>query len=206
VADAFDWLVRRGPEMGADLSRLVIAGESAGANLAAGLALSTVYRREEPFAARVFDTGVVPRAVVPACGILQVSDVDRFTRRKPGFSRLIADRLEEIEEAYLGDDLAAYGSLLDLADPLTWLERGETPDRPLPPFFLPVGTKDPLLDDTRRFTRAARALGSDSEAQYYPGGVHAFHAFPFLPSARRCWQHTYDFLERHVPSAPETAP
>lgn len=198
VAAAFEWLVENASAYGVDLSRLVIAGESAGANLAAGLALSTVYRRNEDFAQRVFDTGVVPRAVLPACGIFQVSDVDRFARRKVNFPGFISERMELIERGYLREPIASYGPLIDLADPLNWLERGETPHRRIPPFFLPVGTKDPLLDDTRRLATALRSLGATAEEQYYPGQVHAFHALPFLPEAQRCWRDTFEFMDAHI--------
>lgn len=198
VADAFEWLVQEGPSHGADLSRLVFAGESAGANLASTLALSTVYERPEPYAKKVFDTGVVPKAVIPACGILQVSDVERFARRKPGFPPLVLDRIQEVQRGYLTQPLDHYGDSLDLADPLVWAERGQTPARRLPPFLLQVGTRDPLLDDTRRMQRALSQMGGIAEAQYYPGGIHAFHAFVFLESARRCWREKYGFLERHV--------
>lgn len=198
VAAAFRWVVENAPSYGGDLSRLVLAGESAGANLVTSLALQTVFRREEPFARNVFESGVVPRAVVPACGIFQVSDVRRIVRRKPKMSRFLVDRLEEVERAYLGDDPRLHGPLLDLADPLVWIERGERPERPLPPFFLPVGTRDPLLPDTRRLARALEQQGAVAVDRYYPGEIHAFHAFPFLPNARRCWEDTYAFLDEHV--------
>lgn len=201
VLTAFLWVVENAPRWGGDLSRLVLAGESAGANLAASLSLALAYRREEPLARAAFDTGVVPRAVLPACGVFQVSDMDRLARRKPGMSRFIVDRLHEVERAYLGDGRAA-GSL-DLADPVVVLERGQVPDRPLPPYFLPVGTRDPLLPDTRRFAEAARALGAVAEDRYYEGELHAFHAFVgVLPKARHCWRDTSDFLARHVPREP----
>lgn len=199
VAAAFSWVVRNAASYGGDLERLVLAGESAGANLVTTLALSTIYPREELVARRVFEAGVVPRAVVPACGIFQVSDVARIAREKPHMSRFLADRLDEVETAYLGRDPSRHGALLDLADPLVWAERGHTPARPLPPFFLPVGTKDPLLRDTRRLAAALRALGGVAIDRYYEGEIHAFHAFPFLPNARRCWTDTYRFLEEHVP-------
>ncbi|HJL14729.1 MAG TPA: alpha/beta hydrolase [Sandaracinaceae bacterium LLY-WYZ-13_1] len=206
VAAAYRWMARHGAEYGADLRRLAVAGESAGANLATALTLAATYRRAEPFAAGVFETGVVPRAVLPACGIFQVSDVDRFARRKPGFPRFLRDRLEEVERGYLGREPTRHGPTIDFADPLRWLERAEPPDRPLPPFFLPVGTKDPLLDDTRRLAAAVRAHGAEAEDRYYEGEVHAFHAFPFLRSSRRCWSHTFAFLERHVADASLTPP
>ncbi len=201
VAAAYAWIVRHAEEHGGDPTRLVLAGESAGANLVTTLALQTVFEREERFARQVFDTGVVPRAVVPACGIFQVSDVRRFHRRKPTLSRFLVDRLEEVERAYLGVDPAAHGPSLDLADPLVWLERGDAPARPLPPFFLPVGTKDPLLPDTRRLAQALRQHGTVAVDRYYEGEVHAFHAFPFLRNARRCWGDTFAFLDAHLPRA-----
>jgi acetyl esterase len=201
VAAAFRWMVRNAEDYGGDLSRVVLAGESAGANLATALALTTVYEREEPFANALFHTGIVPKAVVPACGIYQVSDVARLARRKPHLSRFIVDRLEEVEEAYVGSDPQKYGALLDLADPVSWLERGERPSRALPPFFLPVGTKDPLLPDTRRLARALESLGGTALDRYYVGEVHAFHAFPLLRNAQRCWRETFSFLDTHVPRA-----
>lgn len=199
VAAALRYTLANAERHGGDLARLIFAGESAGANLVTALALATVYRREERFAREVFDAGVVPRAVLPACGIFQVSDTGRFVRRKPRMSRFIADRLEEVERSYLGRDPRAHGPLLDFADPVSWLERGEKPARPLPPFFLPVGTKDPLLPDTRRLARAIQGLGGVAEDRYYDGEVHAFHAFPFLPNARKCWRDTYAFLDAHAP-------
>jgi len=56
--------------------------------------------------------------------------------------------------------------------------------RGLPPFFAPVGTKDPLLDDTRRLEKALAQLKVPCEARYYPGGIHAFHAMVWDPAAR----------------------
>jgi acetyl esterase len=71
-------------------------------------------------------------------------------------------------------------------------------DRPLPPFFVPVGTRDPLLDDTRRLEKALAGLNVPCEARYYPGGIHAFHAMVWDPAARRCWRDALAFLDRHM--------
>lgn len=197
VCRAFAWVVENAARFGGDVSRIVLAGESAGANLVTSLAVALAYERSEPFARAAFGTGVVPRAVVPACGVFQVSDMDRLRRRKPHMSGFIADRLAEVEQAYLGDP--PYGSSLDLADCVRVFERGDPPARPLPPFFLPVGTKDPLLPDTRRLAQALRALGVEAEDRYYAGELHAFHALVMRATARRCWADTFAFLDRHVP-------
>lgn len=200
VCAAFDWVTKNAARFGGDPSRVVLAGESAGANLVTSLALALAYERPEPFAKRAWDTGVVPRAVVPACGVFQVSDLARLKRRKPGMSTFIADRLVEVERAYLGP--GPWPCSLDLADPVVTLERGDRPTRPLSPYFLPVGTKDPLLPDTRRLGEALRALGVEATERYYPGELHAFHAFVMRDVARRCWADTFAFLDRHLPAEP----
>ncbi len=194
VCHAYEWVLENAARLGGDPSRVVLAGESAGANLVTSLAAAIAYERPEPWARRAFGTNAVPRAVVAACGVFQVSDIDRFSRRKQGFSSFIADRLREVERSYLGE--APHAVSLDLADPLVLFERGEAPARPLPPFFLPVGTKDPLLDDTRRLARALNRLGASAEERYYPGEMHAFHAFVMRKAARTCWSDTFDFLTR----------
>jgi len=196
VCHAFAWVMDNAARFGGDTSRVVLAGESAGANLVTSLAVALAYERDEPFAREAFRTGVVPKAVVPACGVFQVSDLRRLARRKPSMSSFIADRLAEVESAYLGD--GPWDVSLDLADPVNVFERGERPARAIPPFFLPVGTKDPLLPDTRRLASALRGLRVDVDDRYYRNEVHAFHAMVMRRPARKCWADTFAFLDRHV--------
>ena len=202
---AYEWVVENAARYGGDVSRLVLAGESAGGNLVTSLALAASYRRPEPWARRVFDTEVMPRAVVPACGMLQVTDAERFARTDNRVTAFLNDRILEVSRAYLrGVDLEDERAL-DLADPLVTLERGDAPERPLPPFFVPCGADDPILDDSRRLEAALQKLGVACEARYYEGGHHAFHAFVNFENARQCWRDKLDFLDRHVSSPPERA-
>jgi acetyl esterase len=194
VCQAYDWLARNGQAHGADLSRLALAGESAGANLALAVAIATSYRRHESWASRVWETGLVPRAVVAACGILQVSSPERF-RSKKKLPTWVYDRIVEASRDYLPLDREVD---LTFAEPLLFLEQGQEPDRPFPPCFAPCGTRDPLLPDSRRLKAALDRLGVDCEAPIYPGGVHAFHAMVWQQRARRCWRDTFRFLSRHL--------
>lgn len=193
VATALQWIVRHAHEYGGDASRLVLAGESAGANLATSLALTTAYRRDEPFARAVFDADIRPQAVIAKCGMYQVSDPNRFSRRKklPGF---LHDRIMEVSQSYLPTGFVPEGHL-DLADPVVLLERGVRPERPLPPFFSSVGTADPILDDTRRLHAALEKMGTRSEVRYYRGQIHAFQAIQFLPNAKKYWSEMHGFLD-----------
>lgn len=199
-AEAYRWVLEHAAEFGGDPGRLVLAGESAGANLVTALTVAACYERPEAYAKRVFETGVVPVAVLPACGILQVSDVDRFARRRP-IAPVVMDRLHEVAHAYLPRDAEARSDLA-MADPLLVVEGATTPTRQLPPFFIPCGTKDPLLDDSRRLGRALERLGAEQRVDIYPGEVHAFHAFVWRPHARACWRASHEFLrdvlDRHA--------
>jgi acetyl esterase len=206
ACDALAWVHERAREYGADAANLVLAGESAGANLATALALAACTPRPEPWARAVFDRGVVPRAVLAACGMLQVSDPRRFARRKK-LPVWLLDRIDEVHDAYLlGADPRAAGGT-ELADPLVLLEQSTEFARPLPPFFAFAGTADPLLDDTRRLGAALERRGVACELRYYPGEVHAFHTLVWRRQAARCWREMFEFLDRHAPApgAPRAA-
>ena len=194
---AYEWVVEHAEGFGGDLGKFILAGESAGGNLVASLTAAASWRRDEPWARAVYDTEVVPRAVLPACGMFQVSNIERLTGQED-VSWFIADRLEEIPHAYLGRSRLTAPDEREMADPLLIFERGITPDRKLPAFFLPVGTKDVLIDDTRRMEAALDELGVQHRACYYPGEIHAFHAFIWRRQARKCWGQKFAFLEEHV--------
>jgi acetyl esterase len=200
TCQAYRWLVANADRIGADLSRVAVAGESAGGNLVTALTLATIQKRPEPWARAVYDTGVVPRASMPFCAMLQVSDADRFAKRRK-LPFWIDGMLRDAGASYLHGLPRVPTPATELADPLLVFERAKhgdrTFDRPVPPFFAPVGTRDPLLDDTRRLEKALAALNVPCEARYYPGGIHAFHAMVWNPAARACWRDALAFLDRH---------
>ncbi len=198
AAAAYAWTVENAERYGGDRARIFLAGESAGANIITSLAIASSYARPEPWARAVFDLDARPRAVLAACGLLQVSDPARFLRRKAALGAFINDRISEVSSSYIGGaDPSAPGSL-ELADPLLVLERGLPPDRPLSPFFVTIGTKDPVLDDSRRLKAALDRLETPCEIRFYEGEVHAFHAFVWRKNAQQCWRDTFTFLEPHL--------
>ncbi|HEY4057364.1 MAG TPA: alpha/beta hydrolase fold domain-containing protein, partial [Kofleriaceae bacterium] len=210
VCLAYRWLADNIEQLGGDPSRVALAGESAGGNLVTSLALMLAERRTEPFAQAVYDTGLHARAVMSFCAILEVSRPSRFAERRK-IPRWVEGMMHDITASYLRGHELGPGSeaALELADPLRVIETHAAahrshPDvagrfaRQLPAFFAPVGTRDPLLDDTRRLARALDELGVPVEARYYPGGIHAFHAFVWDAVAQRCWRDALAFLDRHM--------
>jgi acetyl esterase len=204
VSDAWRWAIENAALFGGDPNNIIVAGESAGANLVTSLTLASCYEHDAPFARAVHELGVVPRAVLAACGLFEVGNHDRF--RAFGHSFFTLDRIAEVGQAYR-DPACCPEDWLPFCDPLVFLEGGPRPRRPLPPFFLPVGTWDPLLDDTRRMKRALDELGVRAHAPEYKRMPHAFHAFVISPTARRCWRDHFGFLEEVLgASLAETAP
>ena len=192
VCQAYRFVVENAELWGGDVSRLILAGESAGANLVTAATVAACYERPEPYAKAVFDTGVLPVATLPACGMFDVSGIsDLWQRRElPWF---LIDQLVTCTDGYLPANRD--GLDLDLADPLRVFERGDKPARALPRFYVPVGTRDPLLDQTRRLARALGHMGVPVKAEFFDGEVHAFHAFVWRPAARACWRSMFEYIE-----------
>ncbi len=195
---AYRWVCENIADYGGSADDIIVAGESAGANLAANIALASCVEFREAWMQRVFETEQVPSAAILACGILQVSKPQRFLRKK-SLPEWLYHRIAEVNRDYLQPSSFLHRRSARLADPLLVLEDLDQADRPFPPTFAPVGTDDPLLDDTRRLEMALTQLGVPVDARYYQDEVHAFHAFLWRRRARQCWADTYEFLDRYVP-------
>lgn len=192
-AAALEWVVEHAAAYGGDLDRLALAGESAGANLALSLAVAGAWRRAEPYAERVFSLPVRPKAVVAACGLLQVSNPERYLRQAD-LPLWVRARVRAVCRGYLPDDSGDPDEFA-LADPLRVLETGSDPERTFPAVFAPCGRADPVADDTRRLGAALRQRRVPSEVEWYDG-FHAFHAFIWTEAAKACWADQDAFLQR----------
>jgi acetyl esterase/lipase len=136
--------------------------------------------------------------------MLQVSDADRYLA-DTSLPVWIRDRIATVCKGYL-PDMTGDPDRFALADPVSFLETAGPPERPLPAIFSVCGTKDPVLDDTRRLRAALNRFDVDAEVRVYRGGIHAFHAFIWNPLALRSWADQDAFLARVVPGVrPGTA-
>ncbi|MEC9464938.1 MAG: alpha/beta hydrolase [Myxococcota bacterium] len=200
VCTAYRWVIDHAGTFGGDFNRLVLAGESAGANLVTALTVACCYPRFEPYARKVFECSHVPTAVLATCGILQVNDMERYARAGTAHP-LEVDVMKHVSRDYVGVNPDPYAT--ELANPLLLLERAKPPTRPLPPFMAAVGLSDPLLNDTLRLERALYRLGVRCDAPTYAGEPHAFFALIWRAKAQRCWRDMFAFLDDVVPSPEE---
>lgn len=188
---AYRWIVRNAARFGGDPGRIVVAGESAGGNLALGVAIAATYRRPEPYARAVYETRIVPVGVMPITPYLQASAPGRHAQA--GFwSAAVAS---DIAHMYLGPDASPSERTL-MADPIRVLEECGAPRRRFPRVLSAVGTSDLCWDDVRRLRVACRKLGIPAQVRCYRGEVHAFHVLRWRVAARRFWREMLAFMRQ----------
>ncbi len=191
---ALGWVHEHIRSYGGDPARIVVAGESAGGNLATATTLACSHPFALPAAQAVFAAEVRPVACIAACGILQVTNTGRLSaRRRRPLPTWVQDQLASITREYLPVHVQDEATL-PLVDPLVFLEDGPQTARELPPFFAFVGTRDPLLDDTRRLQIALDQRNIACTSKIYPGEIHAFHAMLPRAGAQECWRDQFAWL------------
>ncbi|MGI9508814.1 MAG: alpha/beta hydrolase [Geminicoccaceae bacterium] len=148
------WLQDMGRRLDLDAKRIVLAGDSAGANLALACLLRLRDRHEAlPVGAGLFYGCYWSRLGTPS-----------HQRFGDGSYRLSSDEMGWFWDQYLGDR----GKGDPLAEPMDADLTG------LPPLFLNYGEVDPLADDTRELTTRLDRAGVVHECVGYPGLVHGF--------------------------------
>ena len=196
IAEALRWVKENVESYGGDLSRLAYAGESAGANLALTSGICHSWRQEQSFAQYIWDLNLEPKALLPACGIIEVSNPNRYLDDSsiPVWMR---DRIKKVCLSYLPDESLPYDEI-SLASPLRFIELAGAPDRPMPPVFVPCGTSDPIVQDSVRLAAALEEKGITVDHKLYDQGIHAFHAVVWHPLAAECWDDHENFLKTHL--------
>jgi acetyl esterase len=173
---------------GADPRQVIVAGASAGANLALGLAI-----RQADAA------GSAPRAAVLFSGLLQVSDMKRLYRHRRVVHPLRA-RMASIAVDYLpegGRDPSAWAepTFVDpRLDPLLYLEQTPTLSAALPAMFVSSGSRDAVLEDSLRLRAALADSQVPCALDVLADAGHSFQGFLFRADVREVWQRCFAFL------------
>ncbi|MFE9564615.1 alpha/beta hydrolase [Streptomyces sp. NPDC006487] len=164
-------------DYGGRRDRLAVAGDSAGGNLAAAVALT--FRDEgRPLAAQLL--------VYPATDF--VGDHPSRTENADGYALRTQDVLD-LQHLYAGDDPAVRGSWQVsplLAEKFTGLA----------PAVIGTAQYDPLRDEGNAYAEALTGAGVDVFARTYDGLIHTFlNLFPVSPAADAAVTELYAQLE-----------
>ncbi|RLK60353.1 alpha/beta hydrolase [Actinokineospora cianjurensis] len=168
---AFHWLL----DQGYSADRIVLAGDSAGGHLTAGL-----------LAALTRERAAMPGAVVLLSPFLDLTcarlDEQDALCRDP---YIPPDRAREVAAIYAGD--------LGVDHPRLDVLRGSM--RRWPPTLVHVGDAECLLADARRLADAMASAGAHCDLRVWPGQVHVFPAFyPIVPEGRVALRQAGEFL------------
>ncbi|MBP2302016.1 alpha/beta hydrolase [Azospirillum picis] len=152
---ALRWVVRHGPSHGLDRERLAVGGDSAGANLALGLALASRGEPGPPVSFGLLFYGMFAH------------DFDTASHRLYGAGGfgLTTERMRWYWRQYLGEHTPAADAW---AAPLLADLRG------LPPLYLAVAGLDCLRDDSLRLARRLEEAKVPHRVALYEDLPHAF--------------------------------
>jgi acetyl esterase/lipase len=172
---AFEYLQERGIAPG----KIVVAGDSAGANLTLAL-LVALRDRGLPLPAAA--VAISPATDLTGGGGSYASraKLDPFFGSK---------ELGHVSQAYAVD----HPLDAPLISPLLADLHG------LPPLLIHVGDHEVLLDDSVRFAEKAQAAGVDVTLKVWPEMFHVFQIFePLLPEARPANREIAEFIQRQL--------
>ena len=162
--DAARWLGDHGREIGIDPARMTIAGDSAGANLAAATVLRLRDERRGPaFRAAVLIYGRFAEGDTPSISAWGERDIVLSRKVMDWFhAHYVAGGVRPGDPyvAPLNADLAGF-----------------------PPAFLVVGTLDPLLSDSELFAAKLEKAGVPADLHIVEDGIHAFVQMAMLDMA-----------------------
>ncbi len=154
-------------------SRTVLAGESAGGNLA----LALIHRlRSTKAAVPPAIAALSPATVFDRSGDSRQADRDPFLR---------AARIDDVRDAYLAG--------ADPQNPQISPLYGAF-DSAFPPTMVTTGTRDLLLSDCVRLARVMRESGALIDLRIWDGMWHVFEFYPELPEAQASLDDIANFL------------
>lgn len=170
-------------DLGFDPRRIVLAGESAGGNLALGV-LQRIRKAGLP----------MPCCAVP---ISPATELGRIHAPPSRAVKMHADPLLPIAALARVDEL--YAGDWDASDPeLSPLYADYTG---FPPLYLLASDNEVLLDDTVLLARRARAAGVPVKLDIWPVLPHAFPLFESVfPEVRQARKDIVAFIREHLPA------
>jgi acetyl esterase len=181
---ALDAAIGQSSALGIDPTSVYLAGDSAGANLAAAL----YYRLQQQQQQRRQQESIKGLILLAPWLDMEVEAYDSYNRLAP--TGIVFDA------AFLGYARAAYVGFEQWKNPLVSPLFSSLKD--MPPTIALIGTEDPFIDQVLKLKH--KALDSDCkqiEIEIYPGMPHCFYSFPDLfVEEQDCYQRISAFIRR----------
>jgi len=177
---AYRWLRAHGRELGADTTRVAVAGDSAGGNLSAVVS-------------QLAASAGLP---VPTCQVLIYpaldASLDTESHRELADAHVIPrERIVWYMAQYLGADA-------DTVDPRVSPLRAKRLAGQPPTMIVTAGF-DPLRDEGHAYAEALRRAGVDVVYREYPGQIHAFVSLTkAIPQGLTCTLEVAEYLRKRL--------
>lgn len=179
--DASGWALDRAADLGARTDAVGVTGDSAGGNLAAGMAQ---HLRDEGF------DGLRHQALTYPAPDLTDRELDDLQELEQHYPVLTPQMLRSFRSLYLGD-----GG--DDRDPVLSPAHGDLAG--LSPALVQTAQLDPLRPDGEAYVAALRAAGVEVRHTTYRGAPHGFINFPGLaPAAAPALEELVGEIRHHL--------
>ncbi|GGK56110.1 alpha/beta hydrolase [Amphritea balenae] len=185
--DIYRWLLDNGPQVEQPVRQLIIAGDSAGANLCLSL-LAWIRENQLPAPAAAIALSPTTDSTLSSPSIIK--NLNRDAMLQNFFKPIV--RIPK--------------TLLLLT---SWINAQVRPNDPaispihgdlsgLPPLLIQASDSECLIDDARRYTNKARIAGTDVTLQIWREMMHDWHLFePELDEAKDAFEQIRIFLNKH---------
>lgn len=186
IIDAVNWVVENGEKYGADISKLIVGGDSAGAHLSATLGClctNKAYAKESGYEEKVKNIKI--SALVLLCGAFDIKSAVKV--RVPAIGKYIKGLLN-------------IHSLRDLAKTGEWVEVSPllhiTGD--FPPSFVTDSYDDGLFEESVAMDKVLETSGVYHKTVFYgkkdAAFIHDFQILYFLPVYKKCMNEIVKFI------------
>ncbi len=205
VHAAWQWLVDHASEYKVDTSKLTIAGDSAGGNLAAGLSIR-LYENNLPQPSSVvllYPNLTLMETVYPSRFLFGGIDGKVYIISGPAMERTITNYLGDPSRATepYASPLIMLQGLVDIPgnkNPLAEYAIDAKPPVKLAPTLLIVAQADPLRDEAILYEASLKMLGTETQMTVYDGVSHGFPMFDrIMPEGHEAMMEATDFIASH---------
>ncbi len=171
---AYHWLIKEGY----DPKKIVIAGDSSGGGLAIAAMLKLKDENE-------------PLPVACVC-------LSPWLDLEVSGETVVTNAKKDLLVNSIGLQIASFTYAVEEKLTHPYISPLFSDPTGLPPMYIQVSDSEVLLDDTLRFEKKAKASGVDIEVHIWKNMLHVWHAFGFLPEAKKAIKDIGVFIEKKM--------